>query len=89
MGAHMERMMQRLGKGMDLPKAQRILEVNPNHPTVQALHNLFAKDAADERLEKYGRLLYDQAVIAEGSKIKDPIAFARGINELILKDAGA
>jgi molecular chaperone HtpG len=87
MGAHMERMLQRLGRGTELPKAQRILELNPNHPTVQALRALFSRDRADERLEKYGRLLYDQAVIAEGSKLKDPGAFARRINELIVEDA--
>ena len=87
MGAHMERLMQRLGKGKELPESQRILELNPSHPAVQALRDLLAKDAADERLEKYGRLIYDQAVIAEGSKVKDPVAFAQRINELIAKDA--
>ena len=30
------------------------------------------------------RLLYDQAVILEGSKVKDPLALARRINELML-----
>jgi molecular chaperone HtpG len=54
---------------------------------VQALRDLLAKDAADERLEKYGRLIYEQAVIAEGSKVRDPVAFAQRINELIAKDA--
>ena len=34
-------------------------------------------------MEAYGRLLYDQAVIAEGSRIKDPAAFAKRVNELI------
>jgi molecular chaperone HtpG len=87
MGAHMERLMQRLGKGKELPESQRILELNPGHPAVQALRDLLAKDAADERLEKYGRLIYEQAVIAEGSKVKDPVAFAQRINELIAKDA--
>jgi molecular chaperone HtpG len=87
MGAHMERLMQRMGKGKDLPESQRILELNPSHPAVQALRELLAKDAADARLEKYGRLIYDQAVIAEGSKVKDPVGFAQRINELITKDA--
>jgi molecular chaperone HtpG len=87
MGAHMERLMQRMGKGKELPESQRILELNPSHPAVEALRELLAKDAADARLEKYGRLLYDQAVIAEGSKVKDPVGFAQRINELIAKDA--
>jgi len=88
MGAHMERLMQRLGKDTDVPKSQRILELNPTHPAVQTFRDLLAKDAPDERLEKYGRPLYDQAVMAEGSKMKVPVAFAQRINELIAKDAG-
>src|SRR5262249_11116699 len=87
MGAHMERLMQRLGKGKELPESQRILEVNPDHPAVNALRQLLAKEAADARLEKYCRLLYDEAVIAKGTKVKDPAAFAKRINELIAKDA--
>jgi molecular chaperone HtpG len=84
----MERLMQRMGKGKDLPESQRVLELNPSHPTVQALRDLLAKDAAYARLEKYGWLLYDQAAIAEGSTVKDPVGFAQRINELIAKDAG-
>jgi molecular chaperone HtpG len=87
LGAHMERLMQRMGKAKDLPATQRILELNPSHPVVRALADLLASQPADPRLENYGRLLYDQAVIAEGSKVKDPVALAQRINELIAKDA--
>ena len=59
----------------------------PDHPAVEALRELHAKDADDPRVEAYARLLYDQAVIAEGSKVTDPAAFARRINELIARDA--
>jgi molecular chaperone HtpG len=87
LGAHMERLMQRLGRGEDLPPSQRILELNASHPAVEALRKRFEKDKTDARLETYCRLLYDEAVIAEGSKVKDPLAFARRINELLVKDA--
>jgi molecular chaperone HtpG len=89
MGAHMERLLQRMGKGKELPDSKRILELNPDHPAVTALQALLTRDAADARLESYCRLLYEQAVIAEGSKVKDPVAFARRINELLVKDATA
>ncbi len=89
MGAHMERLMQRMGRGKDVPAARRILELNADHPAVNAMLELFNRDAADARLEKYSRLFYDQAVIAEGSKVKDPVAFAQRINELLVKDASA
>jgi len=87
MGAHLERMIQRLGKGHELAPAKRILELNPDHAAVQALRKIFDQDPKDERLEKYVRLLYDQAVIAEGSKVKDPLAFAQRINDLLVRDA--
>jgi molecular chaperone HtpG len=86
MSAHMERILERLGRGQEGP-GQRVLEVNPEHPVVQALQQLVAKDASDPRLESYARLLYDQALILEGSKVKDPLALARRINELLLKNA--
>jgi molecular chaperone HtpG len=86
-GAHLERLMQRMGRAGELPPSQRILELNPDHPAVVAVQKLHAKDPGDARLEGYCRLLYDQAVIAEGSKLKDPLAFARRINELLVKDA--
>lgn len=88
LSAHMERLMARLGRDAEVPAIKRVLEVNGSHAVMQALLRLYEKDASDARLEGYARLLYDQAVIAEGSRVKDPVAFARRINELLLKDAG-
>jgi molecular chaperone HtpG len=85
MGAHMERLLQRMGRGEEVPPSKRILELNPDHPAIEALHKLYDQNAKDERIEAYGRILYDQAVIAEGSRVKDPSAFARRVNELIAK----
>jgi molecular chaperone HtpG len=89
MGAHMERFMHRIGWSGEVPVDKRILELNPEHPAVAALQQLQARDPADARLEKYCRLLYDQAVVAEGSRVKDPLAFSRRINELLVKDAAS
>jgi molecular chaperone HtpG len=85
--AHLERLMRRLGRGGELGKPKRVLELNAEHPAVQALRQLYEKSPDDPRVEAYGRLLYDQAVIAEGSKVKDPAAFARRVNELLVRDA--
>ncbi len=85
MGAHMERLMQRMGRGDEIPQSKRILELNPNHPAVQALQKLAETSPSDPRVEDYSRLLYDQAVIAEGSRVQDPAAFARRINELMTR----
>ena len=83
--AHMERIMERMGRGGEA--AKRVLELNPRNPAVEAVHELHQKNPADPRVEEFSRLLYDQAVIAEGSTIADPVAFARRVNLLIARDA--
>ena len=89
MGAHLERLLQRMGRGDDVPETKRTLEINPEHPAVRALRAVAEQNADDPRIENYGRLLFDEAVIAEGSRIKDPAAFARRVNELIAKAVNA
>jgi molecular chaperone HtpG len=89
LGAHMERLMARMGRGQELPPSRKILELNADHPAVEAMHKLLARDANDARLEKYTRLLYDQALLAEGSRVKDPAGFAQRINELLVRDAAS
>ncbi len=87
MTAHLERLLEQMGRNMDAEMSKRILELNGDHPAVQALQSLFERKPDDPRIETYGRLLYEQAVLAEGSKIKDPTAFARRINEMLVRDA--
>jgi molecular chaperone HtpG len=85
MSAHLERLMQRMGRNEEMPTSKRVLELNGEHPVVIAMRQLFDKSPDDPRVADFGRLLYDEAVIAEGSKIKDPVAFARRVNELLIK----
>lgn len=87
MGAYMERVMARMGRGGEHPAGKRILEINPDHPLIDTMLKRLAHDPRDGKLERYCRLLYDQAVVAEGSRVKDPVTFARLINELLVKDA--
>jgi molecular chaperone HtpG len=86
MSAHMERLMQRMGRDKPVATAKRILEVNAEHPLIQSLAKLHAKDKGNARLEETCRLLYDQAVITEGSKVKDPLAFAQRLNALLTRE---
>jgi molecular chaperone HtpG len=83
--AHLERLMERMGS--DAGAQKRVLELNPNNPAVTAVRDLHAKNSNDPRIESYARLLFEQAVIAEGSSVADPVAFARRVNELITRDA--
>jgi molecular chaperone HtpG len=85
MTAHMERLMRRWGEESKGPK--RVLELNPNNAAVQALKAVYEKEASDPRVERYSKLLLDQAVVAEGSKVADPAGFARRLSDLIAADA--
>ncbi len=88
MSANMERIMQKMGKMDETKKTERILELNVEHPAVQSLKKIFDANAHDSRIEVYAKLLYDQAVVAEGSKVKDPATFAKLINDLLVRSAG-
>jgi molecular chaperone HtpG len=81
--AHLERLLQRMGRG-EQAESKRVLEINANHPVVAALRDMHSKSADNPRIEEFGRLLLDQATIAEGSKLKDPAAFAKRVNDLIV-----
>lgn len=62
--------------------ASKVLEINPEHPVFESLKNLYSKD--DEKLEKYGRLLYDQALLIEGMPVEDPVEFSNLVCELMI-----
>jgi molecular chaperone HtpG len=83
--AYMERLLKRAGRSAEAPPIQRILELNPEHPLVQGMQRLHDADKADPRVAQLAEILYDQAVIAEGSRVQDPAAFARRINDLLVK----
>ena len=65
------------------PKATKILEINPKHELFTAIERLFNDN--DEKLEDYVKLLYDQALLIEGFKLKDPVSFTKKMTELMIK----
>lgn len=77
--AYMERILKR--GGQDAGPGSRVLELNPANAAVQALKRLQA--ANHPRFTDAARLIYEQAVVAEGSRVADPAGFARRVNELI------
>ncbi len=85
MSAHIERLLRRAGEGG--PATKRVLELNPDNPAVAAVRELHTRTPDDPRVGTYARLLYEQAVIAEGSRIADPADFARRLNDLIAATA--
>ncbi|MCZ7558809.1 MAG: molecular chaperone HtpG [Burkholderiaceae bacterium] len=73
---HLERLLKQAGQ--KAPPRKPILEINPQHP-------LLARARADsERIGDWSRLLLDQAVLAEGGQLDDPVAFVRRINAMLV-----
>lgn len=70
--------------GQDLPVQKKILELNPSHPLLERMHGFFLKDSAGDLVGQYIDLLYDQALILEGSRPRDPSAFAAALSRLML-----
>lgn len=65
-------------------KAERVLELNPDHAVMKKLSDTFA--AGDKDLAgTYTRLLYDQAVLLSGLAIEDPTKVGEDVTKLILK----
>ncbi len=69
--------------GQDVPTQKRILELNPSHPLLEKLQNIFATNPDDPRLGNYAELLYGQSVLAEGGKLDDPGSFSKKVAELM------
>ncbi len=83
----MEKMFRAMGQ--NVPKGQRALEVNPDHPLIARMQTLFAADAKSDRLREYVDLLYDQALLLEGDRPRDAVAFSRTLSKLMAEGAGA
>ena len=82
MALYMQHLLRRAGH--EVPTSKPVLEINPEHPLVQRL-----KDEADEaRFAQWARLLFEQAVLAEGGQLEDPGGFVARLNELMLAMAG-
>jgi molecular chaperone HtpG len=89
MGAHLERLLAHSGHSEGLEGGKRVLELNARHPLVAALRDLHAARPDDPRVELYGGLLYEEALLSEGGRLADPASFARRVNEVLLRDAEA
>ena len=86
MSSNFQNIMKALNPGQAMPDAKRVLEINPSHPLVQTLSKLNEQGAGD--IEPFARLLLDHATIAEG-QLKDPQGFAKRLQGLMSKAAGA
>jgi molecular chaperone HtpG len=83
MGAHMEKIMKAMGQ--DVPETKRILEINAEHPILNNMNARYEKDPRDQQLEDWAHLLFEQALIAEGQMVPDPLAYSKRVNSLLTK----
>lgn len=62
-------------------KADKVLEINPNHEVFNSLKETFENDK--EKFDLYTNLLYNQALLVEGLSVEDPVEFANNICKLM------
>lgn len=59
-------------------KAEKILELNPNHPVFEKI-----KNCDEKTLENLVYVLANEALMVEGFTLENPVEFAEKVNELI------
>ncbi len=82
MSAHMERILKAMDQ--EVPASKRILEVNAGHALLEKLEAVFKANADDARIKDYADLLLGQALIAEGSPVKQPARFTKLVSQLMV-----
>ncbi|PKL45727.1 MAG: molecular chaperone HtpG [Candidatus Riflebacteria bacterium HGW-Riflebacteria-1] len=82
MTPHLEALLRASGK--DVPQVKRTLELNPGHPLLGKMHEIFIKDKQNPKISEYAELLYGQALLAEGGQLPDPSGFNRKVAELMV-----
>ncbi len=83
MSANLERILRQAGQKVDSRKP--ILEINAEHALVQRL----ASEQDEQRFDDWARILFDQALLAEGGRLDDPAGFVRRMNEMFIAVAAA
>ncbi len=80
MSFEMEKYMRRANPDIPFP-SQRILEMNPEHPAVQAMQTAMVGDT--QKAKDYAQLLYNQALLMADLPIEDPVAYTELVCKLM------
>ena len=67
--------------GQKVPDSKPIFEFNPSHPLIEKLDN----EQSEERFGDLSHILFDQAALAAGDSLKDPAAYVRRLNKLLVE----
>lgn len=63
-------------------KAEKVLEINPNHEIFASLKKAFENDK--EKVALYTKILYNQALLIEGLPIEDPVEFTNDMCKVMV-----
>ncbi len=66
--------------GQDAPMPTPIIEINLEHPLLQRMD----KETDEDKFGELARLVFDQALLAEGGQLEDPAGFVHRLNRLML-----
>jgi len=80
---HLERLLQK-GKGAGA-KQRRIMELNPEHPLIGRLYERFKTNPEDSAVSDSMEILFDLALLSEGSEVADPVRLNLLTMELLQK----
>ncbi|MGE8325345.1 molecular chaperone HtpG [Pseudomonas urmiensis] len=67
--------------GQKVPDSKPIFEFNPAHPLIDKLDN----EQSEDRFAELSHILFDQAALAAGDSLKDPAAYVRRLNKLLVE----
>ncbi|WP_431480083.1 molecular chaperone HtpG [Pseudomonas simiae] len=67
--------------GQKVPDSKPIFEFNPAHPLIEKLDG----EQSEERFGDLSHILFDQAALAAGDSLKDPAAYVRRLNKLLVE----
>jgi molecular chaperone HtpG len=68
-----------------VPETKRILELNPKHPLLEKLQDMYDANKDDPQLNDYAELLHGQAALAEGQAPPNPGKLAKLLAELMVR----
>lgn len=80
MGAQMRKIMQ--AAGQDVPESPPTFELNLDHPLI----NRIESEQDEDRFHDLVEVVFDQAHLASGEDIDDPVSFVNRVNKLLLAD---
>ncbi|MDE1166288.1 MAG: molecular chaperone HtpG [Pseudomonas sp.] len=67
--------------GQKVPDSKPIFEFNPGHPLIEKLDH----EQSEDRFADFSHILFDQAALAAGDSLKDPAAYVRRLNKLLVE----